>query len=67
MAEQKETQLQLELHVVIQKPGEGQEQFRMVQEVGDKSRRVKGKRQSGNAPVERFHEGGGRGFSIQAL
>lgn len=55
MAEQKERQLQLELHAVIQKPGEGQEQFRMVQEVGSKSRRVKEKRQSGNAPVEGFH------------
>lgn len=58
---------QLELHIVIQKPEEGQGQLRTVREGGSKRGRVKEKRQSGNAPVEGFHEGGGGVLSIQAL
>ena len=67
MAEQKERQLQLELHAVIQKPAGGHKQLKVIQEVGHESRRVKEKRQSGYASVEGFHEGGSRGFTIQAF
>lgn len=67
MEKPKERQLQLELHAVAQKPGEGQEQFRMVQGIGSKGRGLKEKRESVSAPVERFHVGGSRGFSVQSL
>lgn len=67
MEEPKERQLQLELLAVAQKPGEGQEQFRMLQGIGSKGRGLKEKRESVCAPVERFHVGGAEALAFRAF